>query len=245
MISLPARFGALALLSAAFLPVASAQTPDSAHSDAKGRHLAPRGTLYLLSYVAVKTDKGVEGFDPGQEVHVVEVHRPTQTLLVTDGHAQVEVSPSKLTNDLDLAAMVRSKDEAKQAQVASYIQAEQTAYNKYEREAADATAKDLERTREVQQAQAAEVRREEQTPVAQTAQPVYSSVNEGGYYGDGGYGYGSPYSYFVNGAGTAANQATTAAAPAAHAANPATVSGNSGSASAAVPATVGTAGKGK
>ena len=239
MTILPTRFGALALLSAALLPAASAQTTDSAHTDAKGRHLAPRDTFYLLSYVAVKTDKGVEGFDPGQEVHLVEVHRPTQTLVVTDGHAQVEVPPSKLTNDMDVAAMVRQKDEAKQAQVATYVQAEQEAYNKYEREAADATAKDLEHARDVQQQQAAEVRREEQAPVAQiaTPTPVDASINTGGYYGDGGYGYGSPYGYFVNTQGTNTNRASTT--------NPAAAvsAGGRSSAPAANPATVGTAGK--
>ncbi len=244
MTSTPLRLGTLALLSAAFLPLASAQTPDSAHTDAKGRHLAPRGTLYLLSYVAVKTDTGVEGFDPGQEVHVVNADRAKQTLVVSDGHAQVEVPPSKLTNDMDLAAMVRRKDEANQAQVAAYIQAEQVAYNKYEREAADATAKDLEHTRETQQAQAAAARREEQPPAAQTSQPVYASANQGSYYGDGGYGFGSPYSFFVNGPVTTTNQAP-AAAPAAHASNPAAISSNSGAAAPAAPAAVGSAGKGR
>ena len=252
---LPSRLGALALLSTAFVSAASAQTAsqsattdatravESAHTDFKGRHLAPRGTFYLLSYVAVKTDTGVEGFDPGQEVRLVEVHRPTQTLVVTDGHAQVEVPPSKLTNDLDIAAAVRQKDEANQARVTAYIQSEQVAYNNAQRVAADATAKDLEHVRQVQQEQAAEVRKEEQTPVAQTSQPVEASYNEGnngGYYNEGGYGYGSPYEYFVNGAATTTASQAHATAPAA-AANPAATSGNKGIAAPAVPAASGPA----
>ena len=112
---------------------------------AHGHHLAPHGTLYLLEYVSVKTDKGVEGFAPGQEVHVVEVHRPTHTLVVSDGRAQVEVSPSKAHHDMDIAAMVRRKDQANQARIAAYVQKEQDAYNKFEKEAAEATAKDVER----------------------------------------------------------------------------------------------------
>ena len=251
MTYLPLRLGAFALLSTLLLSAASAQTAgqsatadatravESAHTDSKGRHLAPRGTFYLLSYVAAKTDTGVEGFDPGQEVRLVEVHRPTQTLVVTDGRAQVEVAPSKLTNDLDIAAAVREKDAANQARVTAYIAAEQTAYNEEERVAAAATSKDLEHARQVQQKQAAEVRKEEQTPVAQTSQPVSASVGEGGYYNEGGYGYGSPYGYFVNG-GTPATttQAPAAAAPAAGA-NPATISGTRGVAAPAVPAASG------
>ncbi len=118
---------------------------DMLHTDAHGRHLAPHGTLYLLEYVSVKTDKGVEGFEPGQEVHVVAADRATHTLVVSDGRAQVEVSPSKLTNDMDIAAMVRQKDQTNQARIAAYVQTEQEAYNKFEKEAAEATAKDVER----------------------------------------------------------------------------------------------------
>ena len=172
-------------------------TSQMAHTDAKGRHLAPRGTFYLLSYVSAKTDKGVEGFDPGQEVHFVEVHHDTHTLVVTDGHAQVEVPPSKLTNDMDIAAMVRRNDQANQAQIAAYIQAEETAYNKMERDAAVATAKDLEHREEAQDAQ---TRTAEQAQAEQQATPQENvPVEDNAYYGEGGYGYGSPYSYFSGG----------------------------------------------
>lgn len=197
----------------------------------KERHLAPHDTFYLLSYVAVKTDTGVNGFDPGQEVRLVEVHRDTHTLVVTDGHAQVEVQPSQLTNDMDLAAMVRRKDQANQARIVAYQQAEQAAYAKFERTAADATAKDLADRRKAQQEQAEAIRAQEQTPVAQIATPA-NTVGDGfnGYYGYGGYGYGSPYSYFSapstvissprgNGTGAAAGAASSAG----RGANPATV----------------------
>ena len=173
-----------------------------AHPDANGRHLAPRDTFYLLTYVSVRTDKGVEGFEPGQEVRLVEVHRATHTLVVTDGHAQVEVSPSQLTHDVDVAAMVRQKDQAAQAQVAAYVQAEHAAYQKYEREAADATAKDLALRRQEQaaaQAAAGQTSAPEQTPTPDPTTQVDSTpVDNAAYYDNGGYGYGSPYVYFVN-----------------------------------------------
>ena len=166
------------------------------HADANGRHFAPHDTFYLLSYVSVKTDKGVEGFEPGQEVHLVEVRRDAHTLVVSNGRAQVEVPPSKLTNDLDIAALVRRKDEANQAQVAAYAAAEEAAYAKAQRDAADATAKDLEHR---QQKQADDARMAEERAQASQQPTVAASapVSGNGYYDNGGYGYGNPYSYFV------------------------------------------------
>lgn len=174
-----------------------------ARTDAAGRHLAPHGTFYLLSYVAAKTDKGVDGFTPGQEVHLVEVHRATHTLVVTDGHAQVEIPPSKLTNDMDIAEMVRRDDQASQAQIAAYMQAEEAAYNKHERDAAEATAKDLERRKEQQTADARITQEQQQAQAnQQTTVQADTAINTDGYYGDNGYGYGSPYSYFSGGGET-------------------------------------------
>ena len=167
------------------------------HTDAKGRHLAPHDSFYLLEYVSAKTDKGVEGFEPGQEVHLVEVHRPTHTLVVSNGRAEVEVSPSKLTNDMDIAALARAKDQANQAKITAYLQAEEAAYQKHEKEAADATAKDLQNASKEQVAQSV-VGTGTQTslPAQPTDTTVNADYNGGGYYGAGGYGYGSPYGYF-------------------------------------------------
>ena len=201
-------------------------------ASATSRHLAPHDTFYLLTYVSVTTDKGVEGFDPGQEVHLVEVRRATHTLVVSDGHAQVEVPPSELTNDMDIAALVRQKDEASQARIAAHVQAEQAAYAKYERAAAEFTARDVAHRRQEQQEQAAELRKEEEMPVAQTAEPASAPDAADGYYGSGGYGYGNPYSYFSgssviiapnNTGNPAARPAAPAAAAVGRPANPATV----------------------
>ncbi len=243
-----AQVAGFGLATAALPPRATAQTPSAADQDtasrmvedsSKGRHLAPHDTFYLLKYVSVKTDKGVEGFDPGQEVHLVEVRRDSHSLVVSNGRAQVAVSPSMLTNDMDMAALVRQRDEASQARIAQHIKDEQAAYAKFEREAADATAKDLAERRDEQRREAEEARREEQAPVAQIATPTPYPAS-GGYYGDGGFGYGSPYSYFSGPSAVVnlpANNGQTAA--------PNTGGGAAGGSKVAAPnpATIGTAGR--
>ena len=199
--------------SAADQQKASQMVENAAPTD---RCLAPKDTFYILSYVAVKTDTGVEGFAPGQEVHLVEVHQPTHTLVVSDGHAQVEVPPSNLTNDINIASYARQKDQANQARIAGYMQREKEAYDKYEHDVAAATQKDLESRERQQQAAVAEQAKEENTPVASTAPPIITPLAEAGYYGEGGYGFGNPYSYFIS-TGTAAP--TAAKAPATGAAS--------------------------
>lgn len=198
MILFPSRCGAFALaLAAGFLSSANAQTSpvdEVVHTDSNGRHFAPRDTFYILSYVSARTDKGVDGFEPGAEVHLISVNREAHTLTVTDGHAQVEVSPDKLTNDMDIAGLVKAKDEANQARILAYQQAEAKAYQEYEKQVAEYTAKDLEKhQQEVKDAQ----ERARPTPAAQPVATTTAS-NNNGYYNEGGFGYGSPYGYFVN-----------------------------------------------
>ena len=179
-------------------------------TDPKARHLAPRGTFYMLSYVAARTDKGVEGFDPGTEVHLVEVHSPTRTLVVTDGRAQVEVPPTALTNDLDMALLARRKDQANQAQIVAYQQAQQAEYDKVEKQEADYTAKDLEKRKEqqIEVAQAAQPTPQPTAPQQIQAADNAVGYNNNGYFDEGGYGYGSPFGYFVNNAAPAASGTT-------------------------------------
>ena len=178
-------------------PAAIAGMP---HTDARGRHLAPHGTFFIVSYVSAKTDKGVEGFVPGQEVKLVDVDREKHTLTVTDGRAEVEVSPNQLTNDIDIAAMVRQKDEAGQARINAYLQAEMAAYQQYEKQQAIASAQEI---REInkEQAVAQAVSTAQTTATAPSTVPVETvdgavATVGSGYYNEGGYGYGSPYSYF-------------------------------------------------
>lgn len=197
---------------ASVAPVAAGQPADGGlvHTDAKGRQLAPYGTLYLLQYVSATTDKGVEGFVPGAEVHFVQADRAKHTLVVSDGHAQVEVSPDKLTNDMNIAAYAREKDQTNQARVAAYVQAEQAASAKAEREAGEATAKDLEHK---QQEHTAELNAEAQANAARNQQATVQTNatlgSNNGYYNQGGEGYGSPYGFFDGDNGT-----TTVVAPA-------------------------------
>ncbi len=196
----------------------SAGLPTSNDND--GRHLAPRGTFYLLRYVSAKTPSGVIGFEPGRKVQFVEAHPASQTLVVGDDEAQVEVGPGLLTNDLDVAAAARQKDEANQAKVAAYIQAEQTAHDKFVREAAEATAKDIADRKEEQKERVAAVQevaqaRDDSQAALSVSAP--NSGNIGGYYDDGGFGYGSPYAYFVN---NAASGTPHSAPPAGAAAKP-------------------------
>ena len=245
MTKIPSCVGALSLVLAIGIQHASCQTPTATAAPEptvtasgtptaadqqkaeqmvqdKGddRHLAPHDTFYILSYVAVKTDTGVEGFNPGQKVQLVQVNRADHTLIVSDGHAQVEVPPSNLTNDLDVAAAARQKDRASQAQIAAYTQKEQEAYDQFQKDAAAATQKDLDQHRKEVKAEQKALVKEENTPVASTAPSVNTPLSGPDYYGNGGYGYGNPYSYFVEGAATATaapstpNRAPAAAAPA-------------------------------
>ncbi len=182
-----------------------------------GHHLAPHDTFYLLQYVSVKTPNGVTGFEPGQQVHLVEVHRPTQTLVVADGEAQVEVSPDKLTNDMDIAALVRQKDQANQAKIAAYVQAEQKAYDDAKRTAAIATDKDMAKVNKEERD--ASVVNGNDSKLNQPAVEVAGGSGYGGYGYAGSASYGSPYSYFSSSAGSTTN----ATAPSRGATNAATV----------------------
>ena len=189
-------------------------------TNADERHIAPHDTFYMLAYVAVKTGTGVEGFDPGQEVHLVEVNRMDHTLVVSDGHAQVEVSPSQLTNDIDMATAARQKDQVSQARVATFTRQQREAYDKFQKDAAESTQKDLDQhNKDVEENLAARAK-QENAPVAATAPSANVPLSGPGYYGDGGYGYGNPYSYFVVGSGGSSAANTKAPAAAARAAVP-------------------------
>ncbi len=220
--------------------------PGTAAADAParpaGRRFAPHDTFYLLQYVSTKTPTGVIGFEPGREVHLVEAHQPTQTLVVGDGEAQVEVGPDKLTNDLDIADLVRQKDQASQAKIAAYLQAEQQAYNDAQRAAADKFEKAADKLNQAQQQQAAKVaaannnhrpnatpsgspgNAADNSPVGSTGtkldEPAVPVGGTSGYGYAGSAYYGSPYSYFN---GSSAGVAAPTGGTGSRGANPATV----------------------
>ena len=174
---------------------------ETVHSDSPDRHLAPHDTFYTMEYASARTDKGVEGFPPGTEVRLVSVDREARTLTVTNGRASVELPPDKLTNDVDIAGMVRAQDAANQERVARYQQAESAAYQKYQQEVAEYTAKDLEKRqqaiREAEQQRAEQVATNHTTQTVDTSSALTNS-NNNGYYNQGGLGYGSPYGYFID-----------------------------------------------
>ena len=192
-------------------PGAPASSPKSGE-----RHLAPRGTFYLLQYVSVKQPDGVYGFDPGQEVRLVDVHRDTQTLVVTDGKTPVEVGPDKLTNDMDIATMVRQNDQANQAKIAAYVQSEQKAYADSQRAAAIKTEQALDKIDQRKQQEAAVAANNAKanaSPASGDHSPLDDPPVEVG--GGTGYGYegsayyGSPYSYFNGSTATTTAPVTT------------------------------------
>ncbi len=197
-------------------PQGEGQTAAAAVNGSAPRHLAPHDTFYLLQYVSARTPTGVVGFEPGQEVRLVEVHRDTRTLVVGDGQAKVEVGPDKLTNDMDIAALVRQKDQANQTAIANHIQAEQKAYDESQRKVAVETAKDIEKINKTERETSAVNGND-----SKLNQPPVEVAGSAGYGYAGNSYYGSPYSYF-------SAPATSVAAPAAGgstgaAANPATV----------------------
>ena len=198
---------ALAAAGLAFAPSAFAQQSASSdqavknetvHSNAPDRHLAPRDSFYTMDYASARTDKGVEGFPPGTEVKLVSVNREAHTLTVTDGRANVELPPDKLTNDIDIGAMVRANDAANQESIVRYQQAEQASYQKYQQEVADYTAKDLQKREQAIQQQSEPTQKQVEMNHTSDQPSTLASSFSNGYYNQGGNGYGNPYSYFLD-----------------------------------------------
>ena len=122
---------------------ASADAADVDQDSSPPQHLAPEGTFYMLEYVSAHTPHGLTGFVPGQAVRLVSADKATQTLLVSDGTNQVAVSPSQITNDLDIAALVGRRDQQSQQELQRRIAAERNPDAKIERRAEKRAAKDL------------------------------------------------------------------------------------------------------
>ena len=179
---------------------------DMLHTDAHGRHLAPHGTLYLFEYVSVKTDKGVEGFEPGQEVHVVEAHRATHTLVVSDGRAQIEISPDQAHQRHGHRRHGPPQGPGRPGTASPRTsRPSRTAYNKFgeggrrgHRQGCRArTTSNRPPPRRIVDNS---IQRDQPDRAARrhaTARRTSSAYNN--YYGSNGYGYGNPYSYFDGG----------------------------------------------
>ena len=107
------------------------------------RHLAPQGIFFMVDYVSARTKNGVTGFLPGQEVRFVSDNEAKGTLLVTDGNAQVFVTPMQLTNDLDVAALARRQDQQSQGALLAYQESAKQADEQMRRQVAIDQAKDV------------------------------------------------------------------------------------------------------
>ena len=97
-------------------------------------HLARQGTFFVLQYVSIPAPHGVIGFEPGREVRFVRADREKGELVVTDGEYEVEMKPSQLTNDLDIAALARRGDEDSQRRISAFLDHERAVYEAVTRE---------------------------------------------------------------------------------------------------------------
>ena len=152
-------------------------------------HYAPEGRFFILKYVSAVTSKGPVGFEPGREVEFVRALPETETLLVTDGKYELEVSPRVLTNDLEIADLARRQDEASQFQVAMYQERESRAFY-VQRMKAEMDAAERVHAADARRIQAGVIGNWDKA-LNHPARPASS------YYGyAGSIWQGSPYSYF-------------------------------------------------
>ena len=89
--------------------------------------LAPEGTLYLMERVVVKSDSGVSGFAPGTRVKLIE-DRGEKLFVKNDDNIKFEAPSDKVTNDLDLAALVARQDAQSQQALAQDMKERMDAY---------------------------------------------------------------------------------------------------------------------
>jgi serine/threonine protein kinase len=87
------------------------------------KRLAPEGVFYVIRHFSTTTDDGLIGINPGTKVKQVKDNG--DTLLVTNGQAQFEVSKDDLTNDLDIAYRYAAVDGAAQQQLSRQARIEE------------------------------------------------------------------------------------------------------------------------
>ena len=78
-------------------------------------NLAPAGTWFLLTQVAVTNDSGVVGKTPGTQVK--QLAAVPSGLRVTDGHDEFTVTAMQVTNDVDVARRILEADRATQVRL--------------------------------------------------------------------------------------------------------------------------------
>ena len=101
---------------------------EAAISRPPGHHYAPEGRFFILKYVSAVTPKGPVGLRAGPRGAVRQSQPGNESLVVTDGKYELEVSPRILTNDMEIADLARGQDEASQFQLAMYQERESRAF---------------------------------------------------------------------------------------------------------------------
>ena len=115
----------IATLFAVSVTVSHAQTQTASPSATPAAEvgqprLAPKGIFYLMERVVVKSKSGVTGFAPGMRVKLIKDQG--ETLLVQSEDTKFEVRGDQLTNDLDLADLLRRQDAQSQQALAQAMQ---------------------------------------------------------------------------------------------------------------------------
>ena len=126
--------GVICVIATAFaisVAISHAQTPTASPAATQAAQvrpprLAPKGIFYLMERVAVKSKSGVAGFAPGTRVKLVKDRG--ETLLVQSEDTKFEVHGDQLTNDLDLADLLRRQDAQAQRELARAMQDRLAAY---------------------------------------------------------------------------------------------------------------------
>ena len=92
-----------------------------------GPHLAPEGTYHLTRYLSVPTPSGPVGLLPGQEVRVLREAgaRVIVTAASVTGSRELDVPRSALTDDLDLARNLASRDRSSHEAFRDQVEAEE------------------------------------------------------------------------------------------------------------------------
>ena len=103
-------------------PVAKTTSSPIAKTSPRPGNLAPDGTYFLLRYHSVTTDTGVTGFAPGTKVSLVR--KSGQTIRVTDGEVEFDVSAGEVTNNLDIAGRLARTDLRTQQQATALASAQ-------------------------------------------------------------------------------------------------------------------------
>jgi hypothetical protein len=81
------------------------------------QRLAPAGIYFATEYMSVNTPGGITGVPPGTRLELVQ--DMGEIVRVTTGQVQFDAKKYQLTNDLDIAAQVSSRDAAQQNQIAA------------------------------------------------------------------------------------------------------------------------------